>query len=61
MQLDVVGTPEIAEMLGVSRQRVDALSRQVGFPEPAAKISLGRIWLRSDIEEWAHSIGRELR
>jgi hypothetical protein len=29
---------EIAEMLGVTRQRADQLSRQVGFPDPIARV-----------------------
>jgi predicted DNA-binding transcriptional regulator AlpA len=54
VQLELVATPEIASMLGVSRQRADALTRQVGFPAPAAKLSIGRIWLKSDVDRWIH-------
>jgi hypothetical protein len=34
----LVGTAEIAAMLGISRQRADTLSRQVGFPEPVRRV-----------------------
>ncbi|MCU1489030.1 MAG: hypothetical protein JWM85_435, partial [Acidimicrobiaceae bacterium] len=56
--LDLCGVTEIAELLGVSRQRADQLSRYKGFPEPAATLSNGRIWLRSDVEAWAREVGR---
>jgi predicted DNA-binding transcriptional regulator AlpA len=48
-----VGPGEIAAMVGLSRQRVDQLSRQVGFPEPWAELLTGRIWRDTDIEAWA--------
>lgn len=55
----LVGTAEIAEMLGVSRQRVDVITRTHGdFPEPEAELASGRVWLRSAVEEWARSAGR---
>lgn len=57
--LDLVGTHEIAEILGVSRQRVDVLARSSAtFPSPAATIAAGRIWLRQEVEEWASTTGR---
>ena len=59
MSLDLVGVAEIAEMLGVSRQRVDAIARTHDeFPDPVAELSAGRIWLRKDIEAWARKTGR---
>jgi predicted DNA-binding transcriptional regulator AlpA len=58
MRLDLMGTTEIAELLGVSRQRADQLSRTEGFPEPVAEIAAGRIWLREDVDHWARQTGR---
>jgi prophage regulatory protein len=56
---DVVSTHEIAEMLGVSRQRVDEIARtHAEFPKPIAKLRAGRIWRRADIEKWAKKTGR---
>jgi predicted DNA-binding transcriptional regulator AlpA len=50
---DLVSVPEVAEMLGVSRQRVHQLIKSYeDFPEPEANLSVGRIWLRSDIQAW---------
>lgn len=50
-----MGVTEIAELLGVSRQRADQLSRQKGFPEPVAVLSNGRqrIWAAEDVRAWA--------
>lgn len=40
-------------MLGVSRQRADRITRDHGdFPVPEAKLSVGRVWLREDVEQW---------
>jgi predicted DNA-binding transcriptional regulator AlpA len=55
---ELMGTAEIAEMLGVSRQRVHQLTRRPGFPEPVAVLSAGSIWERSKIEAWAERSGR---
>lgn len=58
-QLDLVGASEVASMLSVSRQRVDALARKRDdFPKPVARISAGRIWRREDIELWVSEQGR---
>lgn len=54
----LVGVAEIAEMLGVTRQRVHQLTRMEGFPEPEAVLSAGTIWRRDNIERWAHTTGR---
>ena len=60
--LDLVGTKEIAEMLGVTKQRVSDLSRSEKFPSPVAHPAVGRIWTRSSIghflEEWDRRPGR---
>ncbi|MGO9853730.1 MAG: hypothetical protein ACLPYY_01605 [Acidimicrobiales bacterium] len=35
----LVGVAEVAELLGVSRQRADVLTRTKGFPEPVALVA----------------------
>ena len=35
--LELMGVAEIAELFGVSTQRVDQLARQPGFPRPVAE------------------------
>jgi predicted DNA-binding transcriptional regulator AlpA len=54
----LAGLHEVAEMLGVSRQRADQLVRQSGFPKPVAELKGGRIWRVSDIEKWMERHGR---
>lgn len=48
-----MSTTEIAELLGVSRQRADQLSRQVGFPEVWRDLGPCRVWRDIEIEAWA--------
>jgi predicted DNA-binding transcriptional regulator AlpA len=58
-KLNLVGIAEIAQLIGVSRQRVDQLSRRdPDFPEPVAELHAGRIWLRQDVLHWARRTGR---
>jgi predicted DNA-binding transcriptional regulator AlpA len=57
----LVGVAEIAQLLGVTRQRVNALASRPSFPKPEAVLTAGRIWRRSDIEEWARQAGRALK
>jgi predicted DNA-binding transcriptional regulator AlpA len=49
----VVGIAEIAEMLGVSKQRASELGGQDNFPRPMATLRSGRVWRRADIERFA--------
>jgi predicted DNA-binding transcriptional regulator AlpA len=49
----LLGLTEIAELLGVSRQRVDQLSNTYAdFPPPEADLASGRIWSKAAIEGW---------
>jgi predicted DNA-binding transcriptional regulator AlpA len=49
----LVGITEIAEMIGVSRQRVAQLAESYeDFPKPEADLAAGRIWSRTAIEAW---------
>lgn len=54
----LVGTAEIGEMLGVTRQRVHQLTQRGDFPAPVAHLAMGKIWERSAIEQWLESSGR---
>jgi hypothetical protein len=56
--MDLLGVAEIAELLGVTTQRVDQLAGASSFPVPAAELEAGRIWQRTDIETWARATGR---
>jgi predicted DNA-binding transcriptional regulator AlpA len=56
----LVGVREIAEMLGVSRPRVDQLSNTDSFPTPEVELASGRIWKRAAVEKWAKATGRTI-
>jgi prophage regulatory protein len=56
--VDLMSTVEIAQLLNITRQRVDKLSRGERFPAPVAELAIGRVWLRSAIVEWARDSGR---
>lgn len=47
----LVGTTEIAAMLGVTPARVTQLSRLRGFPQ-AMQVAAGRFWTRASVEQW---------
>lgn len=47
-----MGAAEVAEFLGVTRQRVHSLTRRKDFPKPVAVLAAGKIWRRRDIERW---------
>jgi predicted DNA-binding transcriptional regulator AlpA len=56
--LELLGLSELAELLGVSKQRADQLARQNGFPDPVAVLRGGRLWDRAAVEAWARAQGR---
>lgn len=47
-------------MLGVTRQRVNQLAAEPGFPAPEIVLDAGRIWSREAIIVWARLVGREV-
>ena len=53
---------EVAEILGVSRQRASELASSAGFPRPVANLAAGPVWLLSSInsfnEKWERRPGR---
>jgi hypothetical protein len=57
-----VGVTEIAQELGVSRQRVSELRTRPDFPAPIAELAAGPVWklsnLRRFIREWPRKPGR---
>ena len=60
MAHDLVSVPEVAQILGVSHQRVHQLIHAYpDFPEPEAVLAVGRIWKREDIVAWAESHPRK--
>jgi predicted DNA-binding transcriptional regulator AlpA len=53
MSHHLVGVTEIAEMLGLSRQRADQITRTYAdFPKPEIELASGRVWQRSKVAAW---------
>ena len=58
----LMGMHEVAEMLGVSRQRVSEIAQtDPTFPEPEVVLRSGRVWNRRKIERWAEKRDRRRR
>lgn len=53
-----MGAAEVAEYLGVSRQRVLQLREKPDFPAPVSHLASGPIWESADVEKWARETGR---
>ena len=54
----LMGSAEIAAMLGVSRQRVQQLVARPDFPAPDAVLAMGKVWRKADVTAWAKAHGR---
>ncbi len=53
---ETVGAAEIADLLGVSRQRVSQLTADdapYAFPQPWLRLRMGKVWLADEVREWA--------
>lgn len=44
---------EIAELLGVSKQRAHQIADEPGFPAPIERDGRGRLWIRREVKTWA--------
>jgi hypothetical protein len=56
---DLRSIGDVAETLGVSRQRADQLSRFAGFPPPVGQLRGGRVRDLAHIRRWMVAVGRE--
>jgi len=53
-RMDLLGTQDIADLLGVSRQRAHQLVTREGFPSPAATVNKRtKMWDRAKVVAWA--------
>jgi len=50
---DLMGTSEVAALLGISRQRVLVIAKHPGFPKPLAVLKMGNVWRGQDVRRWA--------
>jgi hypothetical protein len=48
----LMGSAEIAELLEVSRQRVQQLIGKPGFPAPVADLAMGKVWATTAVRAW---------
>ena len=59
---EIVGVSELAELLGVTRQRASELARSRDFPLPIATLASGPVWRKSSVarfvEHWPRRPGR---
>lgn len=59
---DLVGTPDVADRLGISRQRVAQLVEQTGrFPTPVATVRGTHVWRWGDVADWVAAGNRDMR
>jgi predicted DNA-binding transcriptional regulator AlpA len=50
--IELVSAIEVAEILGVSRQRVHQLAADPHFPQPVADLGIGKVWLKESVLTW---------
>jgi hypothetical protein len=57
---DLVGAAEIAARMGVKSGSLvqDWVARYPDFPEPAARLARGHVWLWSEVEAWGRRTRR---
>jgi hypothetical protein len=48
----LMGVWEIAQRLGVGRQRAGIIAKQKGFPDPIAVLRMGQVWDGDQVEAW---------
>lgn len=48
----LMGQAEIADRLGVTRQRVQQLVNKPNWPEPFDTLAMGKVWWIKDVDEW---------
>ncbi len=51
-QPPIMGAAEIRRRLGVSKKWADIQMRSAGWPEPYARLEMGRVWRVEDVEAW---------
>ena len=56
----LLGPAELAQLLGVSRQRASVIAGHVDFPRPRLTLIMGSIWALDDVKAWAEQRGRTL-
>jgi predicted DNA-binding transcriptional regulator AlpA len=52
---DLAGLAEIAKLLGVHKRTAQKYIDREDFPQPIGRLAGGRVWLRTDVEEWGRT------
>lgn len=60
MQNGLLTRLEIADKLGISRERVRQLTLHPEFPRPSGRVGRAVAWQHDEIAEWARRKGRRL-
>ena len=56
--IPLAGIEEVLDLLfKISKERVLELTSRSDFPEPAAELADGDVWLRDDVEAWINEHG----
>jgi predicted DNA-binding transcriptional regulator AlpA len=50
---EIVGVMAIAGLLGVTSRTARRYATRPDFPKPLARLGVGRVWRRDDVETWA--------
>jgi hypothetical protein len=58
---ELVTAAEIGRRLGITRQRVQQLANEGGFPEPLGRVGHYIVYRWRDVEAWANSNGRTVQ
>jgi len=58
---ELVGSAEVAEMLGRHVRAITSYASRGRLPEPVAHLRQGRIWTRDQIRAWAAARGLAVR
>ena len=51
-KIKLMGSHEIAERLGVSRDRAYDITTKKGFPDPYQTLRMGSVWDAAEVEAW---------
>lgn len=57
---ELVGSHEIAQLFGVSRQRISQITTRPDFPRPVAVLAMGQVWEAEAVKQWARVTKRVL-
>jgi predicted DNA-binding transcriptional regulator AlpA len=59
MRRQTIRLIEVADLLGVSKQRAHQIAEEPGFPSSVAEDGRGRVWSRYEVQAWAKQWRKE--